>query len=235
MKSKARDLTGEACRQIKQMILNYDLRPGQKLEHQALSDRLTMSRTPVREALGRLTEEGFVMRVPHKGYFVPEITEAEAEELFDLRERLEIYSVEKAIKNCTQGDLKELRAILGSYKKAISKGVSRQMFLIDENFHLRIAEIGGGAILKRMLTMIFEKIIIKRKIEGIFPLSGLVSYRRHLRILRAIERRDVRQAREQVRQHVQTGKKAVLRQIMQRRELLSLKPYIEGDRRAARR
>ncbi len=223
MKSKERDLTGEAARGIKQMILNYDLRPGQKLEHQALSDRLGMSRTPVREALGRLAEEGFVVRVPHKGYFVAEITEAEARELFDLREVLELYSVENAIKNSTDRDIAELRAILGTYKEAISQGVSRRMFLVDENFHLRIAEMGGGSLLKRMLTTIFEKIIMKRTMEGISPLSGLESYRRHLRIFKAIESRNGRGVREQIRRHVKTGREAVLRQIAQRKQLSSLR------------
>lgn len=235
MKSKERDLTGEACALIKQMILNYDLRPGQKLEHQALSDRLGMSRTPVREALGRLTEEGFVVRLPHKGYFVPEITEAEAKELFDLREWLELYSVERAIANSTPRDLRALRAVLGSYKEAIARGVSRQMFLIDKNFHLKIAEIGGGSVLKRMLTTIFEKIIMKRRMEGISPLSGMESYRRHLRILKAIENRDIREAREQIRDHVQVGKEAVLGQIRQRKAFAPPQWRPAGVRIAGRR
>ena len=235
MKSKDRDLTGEACHDIKQMILRYDLRPGQKLEHQALSDRLGVSRTPVREALGRLTEEGFVVRFPHRGYFVPEITEDEARELFELRECLEVHSVERAIRNSTAKDLRELRAILGSYKEAISKGVSRRMFLVDENFHLKIAEIGGGPVLKRTLTTIFEKIIMKRTMEGISPLSGLESYRRHLRIFKAIQNRDVREAREQIREHAQAGREAVLQQIAQRRQMRPLGAYAAGGRRAARR
>lgn len=235
MKSKDRDLTGEAWGRIKQMILEYHLRPGQKLEHQALSDRLGMSRTPVREALGRLTEEGFVVRTPHKGYFVQEITEAEAKELFDLREWLELYSVERAIKNSTVKDLRELRAILGSYRKAISQGVSRQMFLVDEDFHLKIAEIAGSSMLKRMLTTLFEKIIMKRTMEGISPLSGLESYRRHLRIFKAIENRDVREARQQIKEHAQAGREAVLEQIMRRKGFTSLRAHATGDRRAARR
>lgn len=228
MKSKDRDLTGEACQQIKQMILNYEIRPGQKLEHQALSDRLGMSRTPVREALGRLTEGGFVTRVPQRGYSVPEITEAEAEELFELRECLEVHSIERAIKNCTDAHIRELRSLLGPYKKAISLGMSHQMFLADENFHLKIAEIGGSAILKRMLTTLFEKIIMKRKVEGIPHLSGLTSYRRHLRIFKAIESHNLKEARQQIREHVQGGKKAVLDQIKRREELRLLE--VPGER-----
>ncbi len=227
MKSKDRDLTQEACQRIKDMILRYELRPGQRLEHQALAERLGMSRTPVREALGRLTEEGFVTRVPQKGYSVSEITAAEAEDLFDLRECLELYSIEKAIKNSADHDIRELRAVLGSYKEAVSLGITREMFLADENFHLKIAEMAGSPILKRMLTTLFEKIIMKRTIEGISPSSGLTSYRRHLRIFKAVEKRNVKDAREEIREHVQTGRKAVLDQIRQREELR----FHRGERR----
>lgn len=232
MKSKDRDLTSEACAHIKQMILNYELRPGEKLEHQALSDRLGMSRTPVREALGRLTEEGFVGRVPHKGYFVLEITENEASELFDLRECLELYSVERAIKRATPEDLVELQSILDSYRLAVFQGVTRHMFLVDQNFHLKIAEVGGGFALRRILTTIFEKIIMKRRLEGISPLSGLESYRRHLTIFTAIKNGDLEKAREQIRQHVQAGKQAVLEQIEQRGEEPLLETAASLDGRA---
>jgi DNA-binding GntR family transcriptional regulator len=216
MKSKERDLTGEACAQIKQMILNYELKPGEKLEHQALSDQLGMSRTPVREALGRLTEEGFVSRIPHRGYSVPEITENEASELFDLRECLELYSVERAINRATPEDLIELQSILDAYRLSVLQGVTRRMFLVDQNFHLKIAEIGGGSALRRILTTIFEKIIMKRRMEGISPLSGLESYRRHLKILTAIKNHNLRSAQEQIKEHVRAGKEAVLEQIDQR-------------------
>jgi DNA-binding GntR family transcriptional regulator len=108
------------------------------------------------------------------------------------------------------------------------------MFLVDQNFHLKIADIGGGSALKRMLTTIFEKIIMKRTLEGISPLSGLESYRRHLKIFTAIKNRDLNEAREQIRGHVQAGKEAVLEQIKQRKEMPPLKTYAAGDRRAER-
>ncbi len=230
MKSKSRDLTQEASQRIKEMILRYELRPGQRLEHQALAEQLGMSRTPVREGLGRLTEEGFVTRVPHKGYSVSEITAAEARELFDLRECLELYSIERAIKNSSEGDIRDLRSVLGSYKEAVSLGITRQMFLADENFHLKIAEIAGSPVLKRMLTTLFEKIIMKRTIEGISPSSGLTSYRRHLRVFRAIEKRNVKEARQQIREHVETGRRAVLDQIRQREDLRFLDDGRENGR-----
>ena len=228
MKSKARDLTGEASARIKQMILNYDLRPGQKLEHQALSDLFGMSRTPVREALGRLTEEGFVGRIPHRGYFVSEITEEEARELFELRECLESYGVERAINRATADDLAALRAFLESYRATVFHGVTRRMFLVDQNFHLKIAEIGGGSALKRMLKTIFEKIIMKRRMEGISSLSGVESYRRHLKIFTAIKDRDLDEAREQVREHVAAGKDAVLEQIQRGRNAAPLEKKAGG-------
>jgi len=56
-------------------------------------------------------------------------------------------------------------------------------------------------------------------------LSGLTSYRRHRKILKAIEKRNLREARQQIREHIQTGMKAVLDQIRQREELMGLSAY----------
>ena len=80
--------------------------PGQKLHHQQLSERLGVSRTPVREALTRLVQEGYVSFLPNRGFTCKEIRMQEAEELYDLREALEAFAVEKAIDNLTDSALR---------------------------------------------------------------------------------------------------------------------------------
>ena len=75
--------------------------PGQKLHHQQLSERLGVSRTPVREALTRLVQEGYVSFLPNRGFTCKEIRLQEAEELYELRESLEAFAVEKAVEKLT--------------------------------------------------------------------------------------------------------------------------------------
>src|SRR3990172_2747308 len=89
------NLSARVYNQIKSLILSNEVMPGQKLHHQHLSERLGVSRTPVREALTRLVQEGYVSFLPNRGFTCKEIRLQEAEELYELREAMEAFAVEK--------------------------------------------------------------------------------------------------------------------------------------------
>src|SRR5574342_929401 len=111
----AENLSARVYNQIKDLILCNEILPGQKLHHQGLSERLGVSRTPVREALTRLVQEGYVSFLPNRGFTCKEIRLQEAEELYELREALEAFTVEKAIENLTDGALDQLRSKVNIY------------------------------------------------------------------------------------------------------------------------
>src|ERR1700752_2125742 len=104
----AENLSALAYNEIKNLILSNEVLPGQKLHHQELSERLGVSRTPVREALTRLVQEGYVSLLPNRGFTCKEIRLQEAEELYDLREALEAFAVEQAVRNLTDSGLRQL-------------------------------------------------------------------------------------------------------------------------------
>src|SRR6266498_1888477 len=112
---RTENLSGQVYNQIKTLILCNEILPGQKLHHQELSERLGVSRTPVREALTRLVQEGYVSLLPNRGFTCKEIRMQEAEELYELREALEAFSVEKAIANLTDSALDRLRDRMNCY------------------------------------------------------------------------------------------------------------------------
>src|SRR3970040_656991 len=109
------NLSARVYNQIKRLILCNEIMPGQKLHHQELSERLGVSRTPVREALTRLVQEGYVSLLPNRGFTCKEIGMQEAEELYDLREAMEAFAVEKATARLTQAALDPLRRKLDCY------------------------------------------------------------------------------------------------------------------------
>lgn len=74
---------------LRQRILSGDLAPGEVLRQEALADELGVSRVPVREAITRLTGEGLLTKVPHKGAYVAELSIEEVQETFEIRLRLE--------------------------------------------------------------------------------------------------------------------------------------------------
>jgi DNA-binding GntR family transcriptional regulator len=86
-----------AYQKIKEAILCHEITPGQRLSHEEMVLRLKISQTPIREALSRLAQEGYVTRLANRGYRVSEITAAEVVELFGLRHALESHCLTQAI------------------------------------------------------------------------------------------------------------------------------------------
>ena len=95
----------EAYRKIKQMIFDQKLIPGQRLVNQDLGDKLNMSRTPIINALNRLVQDGFVAFESFRGFYVRPIDLKEVWDAFGVREALEVYTVEQAIKLSDDGDI----------------------------------------------------------------------------------------------------------------------------------
>jgi len=89
-------LTDQVYFKIKDLIFTQQIIPGQKLRHDYLSEKLGVSTTPIREAINRLVQEGYVRSVARKGYYLNEITVDEADELYSFREIIEQYTVERA-------------------------------------------------------------------------------------------------------------------------------------------
>ena len=215
-----RDLAGFAYQRIKNLILRYEFKPGQKLAQEDLAARLGVSLTPVREALRILEKEGYASPVRNRGFFVGEISLKEAEELFELREALEVLSVEKAIKYSDEAFLHALDACTREYQRVVTQALTRERILMDQRFHLLIARQADNESLRRMLEHVFERITLKRKIEGAPPARGIVGYDEHVVILQAIREGDVGRAKDLVGLHVRNAKDAVLRQLRERQTLL---------------
>jgi DNA-binding GntR family transcriptional regulator len=220
------NLSARVYNQIKHLILCNEIMPGQKLHHQQLSERLGVSRTPVREALTRLVQEGYVSFLPNRGFTCKEIRMQEAEELYELREALEAFAVEKAIENLTDAALDELRNKMNSYGRDVQNRFTRERLVFDQDVHIGIAQLTGNETLKNMLSHVFERIVLKRRTDGLYdPARGLTAHQEHLRLLEALERRDAAEAVAIVRGHIQAGKKNVMADLRQRQAIRELRPF----------
>jgi DNA-binding GntR family transcriptional regulator len=225
-KGKARgseNLSARVYTEIKNLILCNEVLPGQKLHHQELSERLGVSRTPVREALTRLAQEGYVSLLPNRGFTCKEIGLQEAEELYELREALEVFGVQKAIENMTDAAVDQLAQKLERYGEDVSKRFSRERLIYDQDFHLEIVRIAGNETLTKTLAQVFERIILKRRTDSLYHKSrGMIAHQEHLRVLDAIRQRDSATAVDTIRAHVRAGKSNVVADLKQRRELREL-------------
>jgi len=218
------NLSARVYNQIKNLILCNEIMPGQKLHHQQLGERLGVSRTPVREALTRLVQEGYVSFLPNRGFTCKEIRMQEAEELYELREALEAFAVEKAIATVTDAELRQLREKMNTYGRDVRNRFTRERLVYDQDVHLKIAQLTGNEILKNTLSHVFERIVLKRRTDGLYdPARGIAAHQEHLRLLDAMERRDTAGAVAILRGHIQAGKQNVMADLEHRQAIRGLK------------
>src|SRR6185295_8058135 len=195
---------------IKRQILNNQLRPGNKLGHQELAESLGVSRTPVREALERLYQEGFVIRLVNRGYYVAEISAAEARELYETREALEVYELRRTLeRGITAANIAMLEAINERYHALIGGELTRQRLLIDRDFHLALAGISGNQYLCRMLASIFERLILKRRVDGYHD-TGATPYAEHVALLDGLRSGNASAAQRALAGHIGGARKRLL-------------------------
>jgi len=210
-------LTDQVYFRIKDLIFKQEIVPGQKLQHDYLSEKLGVSTTPVREAINRLVQEGYVKSVARKGYYLNEITIDEADELYSFRETLEMYAIEKASTRPDDALIKDLTEIVKKYNEAVNKPISMERLRVDQEFHLRIADACGNRFVRATLETTFERLILKRSLEG-FPQRGRKVYKEHEMIVDCIIRHDVTGARELMKQHIRQGRDNFIFYLKQRRD-----------------
>jgi GntR family transcriptional regulator, rspAB operon transcriptional repressor len=174
--------------------------------------------------LTRLVQEGYVSFLPNRGFTCKEIRMQEAEELYELREALEAFAVEKAIANLTGPALARLRARMNSYGSDVQNRFTRERLIYDQEVHLEIARLAGNETLTAMLAHVFERIVLKRRTDGLYdPARGSAAHQEHLELLAAMERRDSQQAVVTIRRHIQAGKKNVMADLKQRQAIRGIR------------
>lgn len=133
---------------IKRIILFGQLGPGRKLVHEELAEALDVSRTPVREALERLYQEGFVTRLPRRGFYVTGITREEAYGLYGAREALEMFALQVTLERgpLPRKALNMLAAYAARYEELVNTQMMTEHILADALFHLKLAELSGESI-----------------------------------------------------------------------------------------
>lgn len=193
-----------AYQYVKNQILSLALKPGQWIKAQEIAMEAEVSRTPVREALSRLEQEGFVRRDEGWGYVVCSVTLKDAREFYKVREVLEAEAAREAVAAHIKVEhLEAMDALLRKAEQARLRNRVPAFRVNTRAFHASIARLANNALLARMLhdlehrvqllgAMVFEK-NPKRMDEVI---------EENRAILDAIRKGDAAQAEAEVRRHV---------------------------------
>ena len=146
----SRTLSEQVYHAVRARIMAGALAPGTFLREKDL-ETMGVSRTPIREALGRLASEGFLERLPHRGFRVPEESVANLLELYPIVASLELLAGRLAFDRFTAEDVARLRDINVRLAEARDRGDARAMLDLNTAFHRLIAERGGNRRLALLL------------------------------------------------------------------------------------
>lgn len=192
---------------LRDAILTWKISPGSSIVEQEISDQLGISRTPVREALKLLEAEGLVRVLPQRGTFVSELSTQDVEEIFALRESLEVLALQVAIRNLPTEELNELERFLSTLSP---QSPPEQFFESDRQLHSLIIKHGGNQRLAHFLDSLNVQVEQVRRISALRPNRLELSMREHLGIVHAIQARDLATAEAELRQHTRNVKQSTV-------------------------
>lgn len=185
-------------------ILSRELKPAQRLLEVKIANEMGVSRTPVREALRRLANEGLVKIVPNSGARVASPTVHEMDNSYSVREYLENMSVELACRTgMDKRTLERLDGLVRDGDVAFENGDSDAFLAANADFHRVIAEAGKNYVLSEYVDNIIQRTNVYVYFYSKFIEADNASSGEHRAILRAIAQRDRIGAQELMKAHLQ--------------------------------
>jgi DNA-binding GntR family transcriptional regulator len=207
-----------AYRRLRADIIRGVAPPGSNLQEADLSRRLGMSRTPLREAIRRLSEEGLVEVLPYKGARVVHLDGRQLHELFDVREAVEGMAARLAATHASRPHVDRTRRLLRARLRQLSRpGAQYRVPALD--FHQEIIEAAGNHLLSDVARRLYGRLWLARTVSGAFHERAADAAREHLEILDAIARRDADAAERLMRQHIRRSRENLLRYLEESRRV----------------
>lgn len=206
---KYTNLTLKVYTQIIEFMLNYEIIPGQRLFFEDLAERLEVSRTPVNNALSILAQEGYLDFVPNQGYSVHKLTKTEAENLYHIRDVLEVGFIGSAIRSLNEEKRKKIERCKLYYEEAISNRVNRKLFILDAEFHASILDMAGNTVLSAKYREINQKIFFRFRTEDLLMGRIMEIKKEHSDIYEAVCLKDVERSKEQVLSHHNNSRRSL--------------------------
>jgi phosphonate utilization transcriptional regulator len=187
--------------EIEQLILGGELGVGQRINESDLALRFGTSRGPIREALRALEEARLVRSEKNRGVFVREISVAEADEIYDVREALDQLIGRRVAERATPEQLRELEALVDQMDAASSAHDLKTYHALNLKFHDLLVDFAGNARLTESYRLLTKGLLLFR-LRGLKDGGGFaVSNTEHKAVVAAIAARDAARAGRLLRQH----------------------------------
>jgi DNA-binding GntR family transcriptional regulator len=168
-KPRKRTLRERIYEEVVRLILAGELPSGGWVDEKRVIDRLRVSRTPFREAIGILAKGGLVEIKPYRGYYVRSFSGSETADLYELFKRLECFAVELAVPQMSDQDIKGLENILMEADSALQRGDVKTFAMRDREFYENIAGQSGNSALIEVLARVSLQIRLCSTITNLAP------------------------------------------------------------------
>ena len=191
---------------LRQAILNFDIRPGQRLIERKLVEDLDVSRATVREVLTKLAAEGLVTVIPQRGAIVSVLTPSEAADIYEMRVALEVLAVQRFVERASPAQLRDLRRALSGYERAVrtKNDTTKELRAKDAFYEALLAGASSGP-LAEMLTILQGRVQLLRATSLSVPGRALESVQELTAIVDAIEAGDAKRAAAACTTHVRNA------------------------------
>lgn len=194
---------------LREAILKGDLKPGERLMELQLASKLGVSRTPIREAIRMLEQEGLAVTTPRKGAEVAKMTLKDMEDVLEIRDALDELAVRIACQKISDEQLKQLEDMKELFEKSTQTGNVKKIAEADVTFHDVIYEATGNPKLVTLLNNLREQ-VYRYRVEYIKdPKNYPTLIAEHEAILESLKKRDVKNAVEAMHVHVANQAEAV--------------------------
>ncbi|HME38057.1 MAG TPA: phosphonate utilization associated transcriptional regulator [Steroidobacteraceae bacterium] len=187
--------------EIEQLILRGELAVGQRVNESELAARFGTSRGPIREALRALEESRLVRSEKNRGVFVREISVAEADQIYDVREALDQLIGERVAERVTPAQLRSLQGVLAEMDAATVKRDVKTYHALNLKFHDMLVDFAGNARLTETYRLLTRGLLLFR-LRGLQDGGGFaVSNKEHKAVVQAVAAHDGARAGRLLREH----------------------------------
>lgn len=196
---------GQAYERIKQAILSKELPPGEIVTQDEVAERIGIGRTPVREAIRKLEEQGLCRMIPKRGIMISQLSLRDLQEIIELRVLLEGFTARRASQGMSDSQLRELEALHGRITEAANRGDANTVFDLDRTFHHLIDLASGNRHIAEVLLRLRDQSDVRRMqiLSTTIPGRLQQSISEHRALLDAIQNKNGHLTEKLAVRHVQ--------------------------------
>ncbi len=195
-------LAVEITNRLRQMILEGQLQPREKIREKLLTEQFGVSRTPLREALKVLAAEGLLELIPHRGTVVTEQSDAEVAEVFQVLAALEGLAGELAARNASDKDLEDIRAMTENLRRSYEDSDRPTYFRINQDIHKALLNAAGSETLVKSHELLAHRVQRARYQANLTPARWRAAVEEHEAIAEALCNRDARKTAGLMKDHL---------------------------------